>query len=118
VIVPPFLPDTLECRAELAQYYQSVSRLDQGLGRLLAVLKEAGKYDNTLIIYISDNGIAFPGAKTTLYDPGMRLPCVVRSPGSKKRGIACNAMMTYCPVTFDFSNWSVIADITFRILFI
>ena len=33
VIVPSFLPDTKECRAELAQYYQSVSRIDQGLGR-------------------------------------------------------------------------------------
>ena len=37
VIVPPFLSDNPAVRAELAQYYQSVSRLDQGLGRLLAM---------------------------------------------------------------------------------
>ena len=60
VIVHRFLPDTPVCRAELAQYYQSVSRIDQGLGRLVEVLKEAGVYDNTLIIYTSDHGIAFP----------------------------------------------------------
>ena len=34
VIVPPFLPDTPACRAELAQYYESISRVDAGLGRL------------------------------------------------------------------------------------
>lgn len=66
VIVPDFLPDTKECRKELAQYYQSVSRIDQGFGRLMQLLKESGKADNTIVIYISDNGIAFPGAKSTL----------------------------------------------------
>ncbi len=99
VIVPPFLPDTPECRAELAQYYQAVSRLDQGLGRLVQILKEAGQYDNTLIIYLSDNGIPFPGAKTTLYEPGMRLPCVVRSPDQKRRGVLSNAMITWADIT-------------------
>jgi len=42
VIVPSFLPDTKECRQEMAQYYQSVSRLDQGIGRLIEILKNQG----------------------------------------------------------------------------
>jgi len=107
VIVPPFLPDSPECRAELAQYYQSVSRVDQGIGRLIGVLKEAGKYDNTVVIYISDNGIAFPGAKTTLYEPGMNLPCIVRSPLQKKKGITCDALINYAdlaPTIMDFAG--------------
>jgi len=107
VIVPPFLPDIPQCRAELAQYYQSVSRVDQGMGRLLDILKETGEYDNTLIIYISDNGIAFPGAKTTLYEPGMNLPCIVRSPWQKKRSVVCNAMITWtdlAPTILDFAG--------------
>ena len=84
VIVPNFLPDTPESRAELAQYYQSVSRVDQGVARLISHLKDAGVYDNTIIIYISDNGIAFPGAKTTLYEPGMRLPCIIKQVNQKE----------------------------------
>ncbi|MGD8501716.1 MAG: sulfatase, partial [Phycisphaerales bacterium] len=107
VIVPPFLPDIPECRAELAQYYQSVSRVDQGVGKLLGVLKEAGKYDHTLIIYISDNGVAFPGAKTTLYEPGMNLPCIISRPGSKKKGITCDALINYAdlaPTILDFAG--------------
>ncbi len=98
VLVPPFLPDTPECRAELAQYYQSVSRLDQGLGALLDTLEAAGHADDTLIIYLSDNGIAFPGAKTTLYEPGMRLPCVARNPYQSSRGLVTDAMITWADV--------------------
>lgn len=99
VIVPPFLPDTDECRAELAQYYQSVSRVDQGVGRLVEMLKEAGVYDNSVIIYISDNGIAFPGAKTTLYEPGMNLPCVVKLPGQKDASEIRENMFSWVDMT-------------------
>jgi N-sulfoglucosamine sulfohydrolase len=97
--VPPFLPDTPACRAELAQYYQSVSRVDQGVGRLVEILKECGEYDNTLILYLSDNGMAFPGSKTTLYEPGMRLPLVVRSPDQKTRGKATDALVSWADLT-------------------
>ena len=62
--MPRYLPDTPESRAELAQYSQSVARLDRGIGRLIDVLKEEGKYENTVLIYVSDNGMAVPGAKT------------------------------------------------------
>lgn len=107
VIVPPCLPDNTESRAELAQYYQSVSRLDQGITRLTEILKACGRYENTLIIYISDNGFAFPEAKTTLYDPGMRLPCIVRSPAHDARNITCDAMVTWAdlaPTILDFAG--------------
>ena len=107
VIVPPFLPDIPECRAELAQYYQSVSRVDQGVGKLLDVLRQSGKYDNTVVIYISDNGVAFPGAKTTVYEPGIKLPCIVRRPGQKKKGIACDALINFAdlaPTILDFAS--------------
>ncbi|MCF8378994.1 MAG: sulfatase [Bacteroidales bacterium] len=99
VIVPPFLPDTDECRAELAQYYQSVSRVDQGVGRLIEILNDAGLYDNTVIIYISDNGIAFPGAKTTLYEPGMSLPCIVKLAGQKDAAEVRENMFSWVDMT-------------------
>jgi N-sulfoglucosamine sulfohydrolase len=107
VVVPPFLPDTPACRAELAQYYQSVSRLDQGLGRLMQILQESGRWDDTLVIYISDHGIAFPGGKTTTYEPGLRSPCVVRNPYLKRRGLATQAMVSWVdltPTILDFAG--------------
>ncbi len=107
VIVPSFLPDTRECREELAQYYQSVSRIDQGLGRLQELLRKAGKTENTVILYISDNGIAFPGAKTTVYEPGIKLPCIVKDPRSKHKGTVNRAMITWAdltPTILDFAG--------------
>ena len=58
-------------------------------------LRRQTEYDKTLIVYASDNGMAFPGAKTNLYDPGMRLPLVVRSPEQKRRGVVdlCNGFV-------------------------
>ncbi|MCE9529342.1 MAG: sulfatase [Planctomycetales bacterium] len=108
VIVPPFLPDTKACREELAQYYQSVSRIDQGLGRLVQILKESGHYDDTMLIFTSDHGIAFPGAKTNLYEPGMKVPMVVRGQGAgvrdqkngdRRQGTVCDAMVCHADLT-------------------
>lgn len=105
--VPGFLPDTPTCRAELAQYYQSVSRIDQGIGKLIEILKETGKWEDTLFIFIADHGIAMPGAKTTLYEGGMRSPCIVRNPYLKTRGIATDAMVSWvdlAPTILHFAN--------------
>jgi N-sulfoglucosamine sulfohydrolase len=79
--VPDFLPDTPECRRELAQYYQSVTRTDKALGALVAALKEAGQYEKTMIVFTADHGMAFPGAKTTVYEAGLKVPFVVKMPG-------------------------------------
>lgn len=107
VAVPPYLPDIPECREELAAYYGSIERCDSGLLRLIEILKETGRWDDTLVVYVSDNGAPFPGAKTTLYDPGTRLPCVVRNPFGKRQGYVCNAMVTWADVTptiLDFAG--------------
>lgn len=49
----------------------------------------------TVVIYISDNGIAFPGAKTTLYEPGIKLPCIVKDPTIASQGTTNNAMISW-----------------------
>jgi N-sulfoglucosamine sulfohydrolase len=99
VIVPEYLPDNLATRHELAQYYQSVNRMDQGFGRLFDVLKETGNWENTIVIFLSDNGIAFPGAKTNLYDPAMRLPLVFYYPPLIEKGSVSNAMVNWTYLT-------------------
>ncbi len=109
--VHPFLPDTAACQSEIAQYYQSIARVDQGVGRLVQILKDAGQYENTLILYLSDNGMAFPGSKTTLYEPGMRLPLIVRQPGLKKQGGVCNAMVTWADLTPTILEYAGITSV-------
>jgi N-sulfoglucosamine sulfohydrolase len=105
--VPSFLPDTPECRAELAQYYQSCARIDQGLGVLIEILKSAGLYDKTLIVCTADHGIAMPGAKTTVYEPGLKVPFVVRNPYEPRRGVVSQAMISHIDITpslLDFAG--------------
>ncbi len=110
VIVPGFLPDTPTCRAEIAQYYQSISRIDQGVGRLVEVLKETGHWEDTLFIFISDHGIAMPGAKTTVYEGGLRSPCLVRNPYNKHRGVTSDAMVSWVDLTPTILDFAGVLD--------
>ena len=55
--------------------------LDQGVGRVLNALHDAGMVDNTLIVFTTDHGLAFPGAKGTLYDSGTGVMLIMRGPG-------------------------------------
>lgn len=107
VLVPPFLPDTAETREELAQYYQSCARIDQGVARLVEILKDADRYDKTMIVFTSDHGMAFAGGKTTVYEGGLRVPMVVRDPYQDKRGIERKAMVSHIDITptlLDFAG--------------
>ncbi|WP_422929474.1 sulfatase family protein [Singulisphaera sp. PoT] len=106
VKVPPFLPDSPEVRQELAEYYQAVSRLDRGTGEVLDALKKSGRDDDTLVIFVSDNGIPFPGAKTTLYDAGVRLPLIVASPDQKSRGVTSQAMVSWVDIVPTALEWT------------
>jgi N-sulfoglucosamine sulfohydrolase len=106
VRVPHFLPDLPAVRADLADYCQSVSRLDQGVGLMMQVLKETGRDKDTLVIYLSDNGIPFPGAKTTLYDPGVHLPLIVRSPTQRKGGLVNRALVSWVDIVPTMLDWA------------
>ncbi len=105
-VIPPFLPDRPEVRGEFAQYYRSVSRLDQGVGHVLDHLEESGRADDTMVIYISDNGIPFPGAKTTLYDPGIHMPMLMTAPGRSRPGSVCNAMVSFVDIVPTILDWT------------
>ena len=107
VPVPSFLSDTPETRAELAQYYQSCARVDAGLKRLVEILKELDLYDKTLIVFTSDHGMAFSGGKTTVYEPGLQVPLVVRSPYAPNRGKVTEALVSHIdltPTLLDFAG--------------
>lgn len=105
--IPAFLPDTPETREELAQYYQSCARIDQGIARLVDILKEADLYDRTMIVFTSDHGMAFAGGKTTVYEGGLRVPMVVRDPYQDERGVSSEALISHIDITptlLDFAG--------------
>jgi N-sulfoglucosamine sulfohydrolase len=86
VHVPGFLPDLPGVRAELATYLNSTRRLDDTFGKVMQALKESGEADNTLVLFITDNGIAVPFAKCNTWFHSSRSPLLVRWPGVVKPG--------------------------------
>ncbi len=75
---PPFLPDREEIRSDILDYAVEIEHFDLHLGRILDRLEQAGELDNTLVIFTSDNGMAFPRAKANCYEYGVHMPLAVR----------------------------------------
>ncbi|HME52075.1 MAG TPA: sulfatase-like hydrolase/transferase [Candidatus Lokiarchaeia archaeon] len=76
----------------LAQYYASITQIDHHVGRMIDILKDKGLYDNTLVIYTSDHGdyMGFHHLvlkSNYMYDPVIKVPLVIKFPGSKPRGL-------------------------------
>jgi N-sulfoglucosamine sulfohydrolase len=80
VVLPPYLADTPETRADVALYYDAIARLDGAIGDMLTELHRRHLGDNTLIVFLSDNGPPFPREKGTLYDGGTRTPLILSWP--------------------------------------
>ncbi|HCR30350.1 MAG TPA: hypothetical protein DIV79_10070 [Opitutae bacterium] len=76
--------DTPEQRKRVAGYYNSVKRMDIGVGMLLDELKRLGHVDNTLVIFVGDHGPPFNRGKVSVYEGGLRVPFIVRWPGVSK----------------------------------
>ena len=66
--VPSFLPDEPEVKKDIAGLNAMVERVDKYLGEMFEILKKTGFSETTLVIFTTDHGIAFPGAKATLLD--------------------------------------------------
>lgn len=83
---------------ETARYYGMLTNLDDNFGRLLSTLEETGEAENTLIIFVGDNGTSslhrqedlwesgLRGRKTYVYENGIRVPMVVKMPGRGQSG--------------------------------
>ena len=106
VEVPPYLPDTLETRKDIAAQYRTVSRMDQGVGLFLKSLQDFGYENNTLVILTSDNGIPFPNAKTNLYEPGMGEPMIISNPMVPERwGQETEALASTTDIVPTIMDW-------------
>ena len=86
VVVQKNLPDLPLVREELSHYYNSVRRLDDTFGKIIQALEESGLRNNTLVMFLSDNGAPVPFAKANVYLASTRTPWLVQWPGVVKPG--------------------------------
>jgi arylsulfatase A-like enzyme len=94
VQVPPFLPDNGFTRKDLALYYDEITRFDTNLGSVMSELKFQNVDENTLVIYMTDNGRPFPRCKTRLLDSGLKTPFIVRWPGKISLSTSTNSLIS------------------------
>jgi len=95
---PENLPDALETRRDIAAYKASARSLDQGVGEVLTALDEHDLADDTLVILTTDHGLAFPGAKGTLFDRGIGVLLIMRGPGGAHGGRVSNALVSHIDI--------------------
>ncbi len=101
--IPPYLHDNKITRELLAAYYGEISKLDEQVGALMTLLAETQQVDNTLVLFVSEQGSSFPyGGKWSVYDNGIHASSILRWPGKVKPGSSSNALMQYVDVTPTF----------------
>ena len=78
--LPPYYPDTLRIRQNLAAFYNQVTLMDKQVGDLLAQLEEDGLAEDTIVFFYSDHGSGLPRGKRWLHTTGLHVPLIVRIP--------------------------------------
>ena len=91
--LPGDWPDLPEVRVDYARYLASVRELDHGFGLIMQLLKARGIEDNTLVIFMGDNGEALLRGKGTLLDRGTHVPLIIRWPGRVEPGSSSSALV-------------------------
>ncbi len=86
VNVPPYYPDNVIIRKNLAKMYDNIARLDSVVGALLKDLEKEGELENTIIFFWGDHGDGLPRAKRWLYDSGLNIPLIIKFPDGTKAG--------------------------------
>lgn len=92
--VPDIFPDTKAVRQDLSEHLGEINRLDFHVGQVVDELKSRNLRENTIIIFMGDNGAALLRGKGTLYDVGLHVPLIVNGQDVKKKGMVSKAMIS------------------------
>lgn len=107
----PRIPE--EVKQERAYYYSMVNEVDVQIGRVIQALKESGKYDNTIIVFAADNGLAVGShgllGKQNLYEESVKVPLVICGPGLPKneKRDSYNYLYDVFPTLCDLTGLSI-----------
>ena len=93
--------DTNSREARRMRYMAAVTYMDEAIGQILKLLDEHDLMDNTIVLFLSDNGGSssadngpLRGGKSRLFEGGVRVPCIVRWPGVIPGGTICEKFLT------------------------
>ncbi|TWT81311.1 Arylsulfatase [Planctomycetes bacterium CA13] len=99
VELPPYFPDHPVCRQDWAEYLDSIEKVDSQVAAILERLRTEGIEDNTIVIFIGDNGRCHLRGKCWLYDGGIHVPLIIRWPGAIKSGMVNDDMVSMIDIS-------------------
>ena len=110
ITIPKGLPDTELVRKDLAAHIGEINRVDFFIGGVIEELKRRGVYDNTIVMFMGDNGAALLRGKGTLYDCGIHVPLLFRYPKLIKPGTVCNELVMGSDIALTFLDIAGVAS--------
>jgi len=84
VTLPTYMADDPIVRQDWARYLDQLEYMDREVGMIRQELEKKGLSDNTIIIFIGDNGRCNIRGKGYLHDPGLRIPLIIYDPRDKE----------------------------------
>jgi len=95
-------PNERQIREYRAAYYACISFMDAQAGIVFAALDETRLWDNTVVVFLSDNGYQTGEHgmwhKMTLFDDGTRLPLIIHAPGANGAGRTCHGLVEFVDI--------------------
>jgi uncharacterized sulfatase len=82
ITLPTYYPDTPEVRESVAKYHENITAVDYLAGDVLTLLEKQGLAENTVVFFFGDHGRGLPRHKRWPIDAGLRVPMMVRWPGT------------------------------------
>ncbi|MGB0370991.1 MAG: sulfatase family protein [Opitutales bacterium] len=98
MVIPPHMVDTPMTREALATHAAEVEDLDNQVGAAMKLVDDLGLANNTVFIFLSEQGTALPNGKWSIYDFGTRALCLVRWPGKIEPATVTDAVAMYCDI--------------------
>ena len=81
-----------EIKRHLNDYYSMIAHIDDRIGKIITIMQERGFWDNSIVIFSSDNGLALGShglmGKQNLYEHSLRIPLIISGPGIEKNVIS------------------------------
>ncbi|QLC24738.1 sulfatase [Parasphingopyxis algicola] len=106
VEVPPYLPDTVVVRADIARHYDNIAFAERQLAEILERLEADGLLDETIVIVTTDHGDGLPRMKRSVYDSGIRVPMMIRFPDLRGAGTVDERLVSFVDLAPTILRWA------------
>ncbi len=117
---PAFMPYSGRSQKQMTRYLEEIEYADAEVGRMLDSLDEHGLLDTTVIVFTSDNGMPFAGAKSNLYQYGVQVPLAILLPkrykGQKLESRELVSLIDIAPTVLELAGAPALEGISGRSL--